>query len=129
MMKMLVRTLLTLFVFTGVALALDGGFKTRFITGAPLTIKVKDGQFITIRSFTQDQAAGQRGVIVAGVNPTPTPAPTPAATPTPTPTPVATPASADLTATKSNSVSGNGTFPTPWTWTIRVANGGGTAAT
>ena len=85
-MKTAVRTLLTLSVFAAAALAFDSEYKTRFITSATLTIHVKDGQFITIRNFTQDQDVGQgRGVIMAGV-PAPSPTPTPTATATPTPT-------------------------------------------
>lgn len=127
-MKTLVGALLAVSIFTGVALAFESQYKTRLITSATLTIHVKDGQYIVIRNFTQDQAASQRGVIVAGVIPsTPTPAPTP--TPTPTPNPTPTPTSTDLTATKTDNVGGQATFPNPWTWTIHVANGGNTPAT
>jgi hypothetical protein len=85
-MKSVVRTLLALFFFVAVALAFDTDYKTRLITSATLTIHVKDGQFVTIRNFTQDHDVGQRGVLVAGIVP-PTPTPTAAPTPTPTPTP------------------------------------------
>src|SRR5256885_16035178 len=92
-MKTLVRTLLLLFLFTAAVLAVDTGFKTRFITSATQTIKVKDGQFITIKSFTQDRDVGSgRGVLGAGLPP-PSP-PVPTATPTPS--------STDLTATKTD---------------------------
>jgi hypothetical protein len=123
-MKTLVGTLLAVSIFVSVALAFDSQYKTRLITSATLTIHVKDGQYIVIRNFTQDQAASQRGVLVAGVIPS---TPTPTATPTPTPT--STPASAGLTATKAHSPAGIVTFPNPWTWTIHVANGGNTATT
>jgi len=84
-MKTLVGAVLAISIFVTVALAVDTSFKTRLITSSTLTIHVKDGQFITIRNFTQDQAVGQRGVIVAGVV-SPTPSPTPTATATATPT-------------------------------------------
>ncbi len=127
-MKTPVAAVLATAIFVTVAVAVDTSFKTRLITSSTLTIQVKDGQFVTIRNFTQDKDVGQRGVIVAGVVPsTPTPSPTPA--PTPTPTAAATPTSTDLTATKTNSVGGNVTFPNPWTWNIHVANGGGSPAT
>src|SRR5437764_6639278 len=93
-MKTLVATLLATSIFVAVALALDTSFHTRLITSSTLTIKVKDGQYITIKNFTQDQDTGQRGVIVAGVpppSPSPTPTNTPTPTPTPTPSPTATP--------------------------------------
>lgn len=124
--KTLVKTLLSLLIFTAAALAVDTSYKTRIVKSAALTIKVKDGQFVTIRSFTQDIDVGQRGVVVAGV-PAPTASPTP--TPTPTPTPVATPSSTDLTATKTDDASGHASFPNAWTWKIHVANNGGTAGT
>src|ERR1700730_2935689 len=127
-MKTLVGALLAISIFISVALAFDSQYKTRLITSATLTIHVKDGQYIVIRNFTQDQAAGQRGVLVAGVvQPTPTPPPHP--TPTPTPNPTPTPTSTDLTATKTHSPAGTVTFPNTWTWTIHVANGGNTPAT
>src|SRR3984893_2954744 len=126
-MKTLVGALLAISIFISVALAFDSQYKTRLITSATLTIHVKDGQYIVIRNFTQDQAAGQRGVLVAGVvQPTPTPPPHP--TPTPTPNPTPTPTSTDLTATKTHSPAGTVTFPNTWTWTIHVANGGNTDA-
>jgi hypothetical protein len=84
-MKTLITAVLAISVFVTVALAVDTRFKTRLITSSTLTIQVKDGQFITIRNFTQDQDVGQRGVIVAGVVAS-TPTPTPTATPTATPT-------------------------------------------
>jgi len=85
-MKTVVRTLLTLSVFAAAAFAVDTQYKTRLITSATLTIHVKDGQFITIRNFTQDKDVGQpRGAIMAGVIPS-TPTPTPTATATATPT-------------------------------------------
>lgn len=120
-MKTLVATLLATSIFVAVALALDTSFKTRLVTTATLTIKVKDGQYITIKNFTQDNDVGQRGLIKAGV---------PAASPTPTlaPTPTPTPSSTDLTATKTDNVGGHTVFPGPWTWTIHVANVGGAAA-
>jgi len=124
-MKTLVRTLVMLLLFTAAALAFDTDYKTRIISSATLTIKVKDGQFVLIRNFTQDLDVGQRGIITVGV---PAPSPTPTPTPTPTATPTATPTTADLIAVKSNSVGGNATFPSSWTWTIHVANGGNTAA-
>ena len=72
-------------MFAVAALAFDSQYHTRFITSAPLTIKVKDGQYLTIKSFTQDNgASGQRGVIVAGIVPS-TPTATPTATATATP--------------------------------------------
>ena len=126
-MKTLVAVLLATSVFITVALAIDTSFQTRFITSSTLTIHVKDGQYLTIRSFTQDQDAGQRGTIVAGVPASsPTPMPTAAASPTPTPSP--TPNSADLTATKTNNVGGQATSSSQWTWTIHVANRGNTDA-
>src|SRR2546430_924988 len=101
-MKMLVGAVLAISTFIGIALALDSQYKTRIITTATLTLHVKEGQYIVIRNFTQDQDVGQRGVIVAGTVPsTPTPSPTPTPTPTPTcsptpcpttPTPTPTPA-------------------------------------
>ncbi len=57
--------------------------KTRLITSATLTSHVKDGQYLTIRNFTQDRSATQRGAVIAGVFPTPAPTPTPTPTPTP----------------------------------------------
>jgi hypothetical protein len=82
---MLVAAVLATSIFVTVALAVDTRFKTRLITSSTLTIHVKDGEFITIRNFTQDQDVGQRGVVVAGVV-SPTPSPTPTATATATPT-------------------------------------------
>ncbi len=121
-MKTVTRALLTLFDFAAAALAVDTQFKTRFITSATLTIHVKDGQYITIKNFTQDQDVGSgRGVIDAGLPP-------PSPTPSPIPTPTSTPSSTDLTATKTDNVGGHTTFPGPWTWTIHVANVGGAAA-
>lgn len=125
-MKTLVGTLLAVSIFVSVAVGFDSQYKTRLITSATLTIHVKDGQYIVIRNFTQDQAAGQRGVLVAGVIPaTPTPTPTPTATTTPNPTP--TPSTFDLTAIKSHDPAGIVTFPNPWTWKIHVANGANAA--
>src|SRR6516225_9429879 len=85
-MKSLTTALLTMSLFSAVVLAINNQFQTRFITSATLTIHVKDGVFLTIRKFTQDQPvkSGERGVIVVGVPP-PTPTPTPAPIPTPTP--------------------------------------------
>src|SRR5947209_17639260 len=121
-MKTLVRTLLLLFLFTAAVLAVDTGFKTRLITSATQTIKVKDGQFITIKSFTQDQDVGSgRGVLGAGLPP-------PSPTPTPTVAPTATPSSTDLTATKTDNSGAHTTFPASWTWTMHVANVGSGAA-
>jgi hypothetical protein len=112
-------------LFAAAVFAVDTGYKTKIITSAPQTIRVKDGQIITIKNFTQDQDSGNgRGVIDAGLPP-PSPTPTPTI-PVPTPTP--TPNSTDLTATKSDDVSGHATV-SPWTWTIRIANGGAVAAT
>src|ERR1700730_3303988 len=108
-MKTLVGALLAISIFISVALAFDSQYKTRLITSATLTIHLKDGQYIVIRNFTQDQAASQRGIIVAGVIPS-----TP--TPTPTPNPTPTPSSTDLTATKTNNVGGNVTSQNP-SWT------------
>jgi hypothetical protein len=123
-MKTLVGALLAISIFISVALAFDSQYKTRLITSATLTIHVKDGQYIVIRNFTQDQAASQRGIIVAGVIPS-----TPTPTPTPNPTPTPTPSSTDLTATKTNNVGGNVTSQNPsWTWKIHVANGANAAA-
>src|SRR2546423_4268198 len=82
-MKMLVGAVLAISTFIGIALALDSQYKTRIITSATLTLHVKEGQYIVIRNFTQDQDVGQRGLIVAGIFP---PTPTPAATSTPVPT-------------------------------------------
>jgi hypothetical protein len=121
-MKTLVRTLLILSAFTSAALAFDTDYKTRIISSATLTIHVKDGQFVVIRNFTQDQDVGLRGIVTAGL-------PAPSATPTPTPNPTPTPSTVDLTATKTHSPAGAITFPNTWTWTIRVANSGNTAAT
>lgn len=126
-MKMLVAGLLATSVFITVALAIDTTFQTRFIKSATLTIHVKDGQYLTVRSFTQDQDAGQRGTIVAGV-PAPSPTPTPTATATATPIPTPTPTTTDLVATKTNNAGGQSTFPSQWTWTIHVANRGNTDA-
>jgi hypothetical protein len=126
-MKTLVATLLATSIFVAVALAVDTSFHTRLVTTSSLTIHVKDGQYITIKNFTQDQDPGQRGVIVAGVPPlSPTPTPTP--TPTPIATPTATPNSTDLTARKTDNVGGHDAFPNFWTWTIHIANGGAVVA-
>jgi hypothetical protein len=93
--KTLLAPVLVISVFVSTALAIDTQFKTRLITSSTLTIHVQDGQYLTIRNFTQDNSvSGQRGVIVAGIFP-PAPTPTPTLTPTPTatltPTPTATP--------------------------------------
>src|SRR5947199_87942 len=116
-MKTLFATLLGTSIFVAVALAVDTSFHTRLITTSTLTIKVKDGQYITIKNFTQDQDTGQRGLIRAGV---------PASVPTPTPT--ATPTSTDLIATKTDNSGGHTIFPTSWIWMIHTANVGGVAA-
>src|ERR1700680_2559259 len=72
-MKTRVGAVLGMSIFAVAALANTLQYKTRLITSSTLTIQVKDGQFITIRNFTQDTAApGQRGIIVAGLVP-PTP--------------------------------------------------------
>ena len=84
-MKTLVAALVATAIFVTIALAIDTTFKTRFVTSSTRTIHIKDGQYLTIRNFTQDTAApGQRGIIVAGV-PSPSPTPTPTATATTTP--------------------------------------------
>jgi hypothetical protein len=85
-MKPVIGAVLGLSIFAVVALAFDSHYETRLITTATLTIHVKEGQFLTIKNFTQDQDVGNgRGVIDAGV-PVPSPTPTPTATATPTPT-------------------------------------------
>lgn len=124
-----VKTLFALFGFAAVVLAVDTDYKTKIITSATLTIRVKDGQFLTIRNFTQDQDSGNgRGVIDAGLPaPSPTPTPTPTATSTPIPSP--TPTSVDLIATKTDNAGGHGTFPNAWIWKIHIANRGNTDAT
>jgi len=84
-MKTLVGAVLGISICAAVALAFTSEYRTRFITSATLTINVQDGQYLTIRNFTQDtDAPGQRGAVIAGVVPS-TPTPTPSPTPTPTP--------------------------------------------
>ncbi len=99
-MKTLLGTVLAISVFVATAFAVDTRFKTRLIKSATLTIHVREGVFLTIRSFTQDTDTGQRGVIVAGIFP-PTPTPIPTATPTPTPTCTPTPCPVTPTPTPS----------------------------
>src|SRR5262249_17534144 len=91
MMKTLIAPLLAISVFVASAFALDRQYKTRFITSATLTIHVHEGQYLTIRNFTQTGTATQRGAVIAGIFPTPVPTPTPTATPTPPPTCTPTP--------------------------------------
>jgi len=90
-MKSLAAALLVMSLFSAVALAVNTQFQTRVIKNATLTIHVRDGVSLTVRNFTQDNdAGGQRGVIVVGIFP-PTPTPAPTATPPPTCTPTCSP--------------------------------------
>jgi hypothetical protein len=91
-MKTLIGVILAIAIFVSAALAINDQYQTRLITSSTLTIHVKDTEYLTIRNFTQDNAAsGQRGLVVVTLNPAST-------TPTPTAVPTATPISLTTTA-------------------------------